>query len=197
MSTHRSDTESHSIHHRHVRAQDEAADLVLPGERATEASDGTGDRLDQTPVTDLYHPSLYINRELSWLAFNQRVLAEALDVAVPLLERIKFIAITCSNLDEFFMIRVAGLRQLHDLGVPDLPPDGMTPEDVLDRIKACPEVCRVFCATANPVQVVVARTGQGGGILGVIDGSAPAGVEGPAEKAARKGLLRRFGYKFA
>ncbi len=71
------------------------------------------------------------------------------------------------------------------------------PINVLDRIKACPEVCRVFCATANPVQVVVARTGQGGGILGVIDGAAPAGVEGPAEKAARKGLLRRFGYKFA
>ena len=71
------------------------------------------------------------------------------------------------------------------------------PINVLDRIKTCPEVCRVFCATANPVQVVVARTGQGGGILGVIDGSAPAGVEGPDEKAARKGLLRRFGYKFA
>jgi adenosine/AMP kinase len=71
------------------------------------------------------------------------------------------------------------------------------PINVLDRIKACPEVCRIFCATANPVQVVVARTGQGGGILGVIDGSSPAGVEGEAEKAARRSLLRRFGYKFA
>lgn len=71
------------------------------------------------------------------------------------------------------------------------------PINVLDRIKACPEVCRIFCATANPVQAIVAATGQGKGILGVIDGSSPAGVEGPAEKAERKGLLRRFGYKFA
>jgi adenosine/AMP kinase len=71
------------------------------------------------------------------------------------------------------------------------------PINVLDRIKACPEVCHIFCATANPVQVIVAATGQGKGILGVIDGSSPAGVEGPAEKAERKGLLRRFGYKFA
>lgn len=135
MSTHRTDTQSHSIHHRHVRAQDEAADLVLPGERAEEPSDGGDGEHELTHVTDLYHPTLYINRELSWLAFNQRVLAEALDAGVPLLERIKFIAITCSNLDEFFMIRVAGLRQQLDLGVPDLPPDGMAPEDVLDRIQ--------------------------------------------------------------
>jgi uncharacterized protein len=71
------------------------------------------------------------------------------------------------------------------------------PINVLDRIKACPEVCRIFCATANPVQAIVAATEQGKGILGVIDGSSPAGVEGPAEKAERKGLLRRFGYKFA
>jgi adenosine/AMP kinase len=71
------------------------------------------------------------------------------------------------------------------------------PINILDRVKACPEVCRIFCATANAVQVIVARTEQGGGILGVIDGASPAGVEGEAEKTARKDLLRRFGYKFA
>jgi hypothetical protein len=71
------------------------------------------------------------------------------------------------------------------------------PINVLDRIKACPEVCGIYCATANPVQVVVARTTLGRGIMGVIDGEPPKGVEGPAEKAERKGLLRRFGYKFA
>jgi adenosine/AMP kinase len=71
------------------------------------------------------------------------------------------------------------------------------PINVLDRVKSCTEVCRVFCATANPVQVIVARTDQGRGILGVIDGESPKGVEGTAEKAERKGLLRRFGYKFA
>jgi adenosine/AMP kinase len=71
------------------------------------------------------------------------------------------------------------------------------PINVLDRIKACPEVCRIFCATANPLQILVAATDQGRGILGVVDGSSPKGVEGPAEKIERKGLLRKFGYKFA
>jgi len=74
---------------------------------------------------------------------------------------------------------------------------GAYPINVLDRIKACQEVCRVFCATANPLQVIVARTGQGAGILGVIDGSSPAGVEGAADRADRIGTLRRFGYKFS
>ena len=71
------------------------------------------------------------------------------------------------------------------------------PINVLDRIKACPEVCQIYCATANPVQVVVAKSSQGRGIMGVIDGTSPKGVEGDSEKADRKGLLRRFGYKFA
>jgi len=73
---------------------------------------------------------------------------------------------------------------------------GAYPINVLDRIKACPEVCRIFCATANPVELVVARTEQGAGVLGVIDGASPKGVEGESDKVARKALLRRFGYKF-
>jgi len=73
---------------------------------------------------------------------------------------------------------------------------GAYPINVLDRIKACPEVCRIFCATANPLQIVRARSGQGAGILGVIDGSSPLGVESDADKADRRSLLRRFGYKF-
>ncbi|MFZ5366649.1 MAG: adenosine-specific kinase [Spirochaetota bacterium] len=71
------------------------------------------------------------------------------------------------------------------------------PINVLDRIKACPEVCQIYCATANPIQVVVAQSEQGRGIMGVIDGSSPKGVEGDSDKADRKGLLRRFGYKLA
>jgi len=74
---------------------------------------------------------------------------------------------------------------------------GVFPINVLDRIKECQEVCHVFCATANPVQVVVAVSDQGAGILGVIDGYAPKGVEGPSDKAERAGMLRRFGYKFS
>jgi uncharacterized protein len=72
---------------------------------------------------------------------------------------------------------------------------GAYPINVLDRIKACQEVCRVFCATANPVEVVVARTEQGSGILGVVDGSSPKGVESEADKADRIAMLRKFGYK--
>lgn len=73
---------------------------------------------------------------------------------------------------------------------------GAYPVNVLDRIKACPEVCRIFCATANPLEIIVGRTDQGAGILGVVDGSSPQGIEGEAEKADRRALLRRFGYKF-
>jgi hypothetical protein len=70
------------------------------------------------------------------------------------------------------------------------------PINILTQVKACPEVCRIFCATANPVQVVVAATPQGKGIMGVIDGSSPKGVEGDADKADRRSMLRKFGYKF-
>jgi uncharacterized protein len=70
------------------------------------------------------------------------------------------------------------------------------PISVLNQVKACPEVCRIFCATGNPLQILVAGTAQGRGIIGVIDGSSPKGVEGPEDKADRRALLRRFGYKF-
>ncbi|MDQ7785990.1 MAG: adenosine-specific kinase [Thermodesulfovibrionales bacterium] len=69
------------------------------------------------------------------------------------------------------------------------------PINVLNQIKNCPEVCRIFCATANPVEVLVATTEQGGGILGVIDGSSPKGVETLEDKGHRKEFLRKIGYK--
>lgn len=69
------------------------------------------------------------------------------------------------------------------------------PINVLNAVKMCPEVCRIYCATANPVEVVVAETEQGRGIMGVVDGSSPKGVEQDADKIARKNLLRNFGYK--
>jgi adenosine/AMP kinase len=66
---------------------------------------------------------------------------------------------------------------------------------VLNPIKNCPEVCRIFCATANPLEVVVASSSLGKGILGVIDGSSPKGVEKQSDKAQRKEFLRKIGYK--
>jgi|SRR5208337_2566584 len=70
------------------------------------------------------------------------------------------------------------------------------PINVLPQIKLCQEVCRIFCATANPVQILVGSTEQGNGILGVVDGSPPKGVEGEEDKVDRRSMLRKFGYKF-
>ncbi len=83
---------------------------------------------------DLKAPSLYFNRELSFLEFNRRVLAQALDESVPLLERLRFLCISSSNLDEFFEIRVAGLKQLLDLGSGTFAADGMSLEQQLTAI---------------------------------------------------------------
>jgi polyphosphate kinase len=82
----------------------------------------------------LTDPSLYINRELSWLAFNDRVLAQARDERHPLLERVRFVSISETNLDEFFMIRVSGLQQQVASELPNPVPDGMTPEQQLSCI---------------------------------------------------------------
>lgn len=83
---------------------------------------------------NLSHRTYYINRELSWLDFNARVLEEALDTKNPLLERVKFLSIFGSNLDEFFMVRVSGLRR-QLAGVVEAPPDGMTPGEQLVDIR--------------------------------------------------------------
>ncbi len=82
----------------------------------------------------LLSPSLYINRELSWLEFNSRVLNEAFDTRNPLLERLKFLAIFGSNLDEFYMVRVAGLRRQLAANVTATTPDGLTPLEQLEAI---------------------------------------------------------------
>ena len=69
------------------------------------------------------------------------------------------------------------------------------PINILNQVKNCPEVCRVYCATANPLQVIVASTSQGWGIIGIIDGFPPKGVETDEDRRERRELLRRIGYK--
>lgn len=91
---------------------------------------------EPAPEIDLSDPSLYFNRELSWLEFNRRVLEEAEDPRHPLLERVKFVAIFSSNLAEFYMIRVSGLKDQLQAGVTSTPPDGMTPAEQLAAIRA-------------------------------------------------------------
>src|SRR5919199_5112728 len=80
--------------------------------------------------------ALFINRELSWLEFNARVLHEGTDARVPLLERVKFLSIFSTNLDEFYMVRVAGLRRKVAQGTQQYPPDGMTPAEQLAAVRA-------------------------------------------------------------
>jgi polyphosphate kinase len=108
----------------------------MPPKSAT--SDAVAEPPAPTPIPlplDLTDPSLYINRELSWLAFNQRVLDQANDPAHPLLERVKFLAITGDNLDEFFMVRVATLLKKFRAGMDDVSPDGRHTEQQLVAIR--------------------------------------------------------------
>jgi polyphosphate kinase len=115
---------------------------------AVATSPATPEAAASTPSLD--DAKLFINREVSWLAFNERVLAEGRNPAVPMLERLKFSSIVASNLDEFFMVRVAGLKQQLSGEIEDVPADGMTVNEQLTAIsRAVRELIRSMYGTLN------------------------------------------------
>jgi polyphosphate kinase len=109
---------------------------------------------------DLHASTLYLNRELSWLEFNARVLAESESEAVPLLERLKFHGIVASNLDEFFMVRVAGLKQQLTGEVDEMGPDGMTVNEQLSAVAA--RVHELVAAQSNGLAALLPRLADAG-----------------------------------
>src|SRR3954462_13072423 len=99
---------------------------------------------DIPPEEHFSAPENFVNRELSWLEFNRRVLEEAQDPTQPLIERVKFVTIFSSNLDEFFEVRVAGIKQQIESETSDVGPDGMSPTDTFNNIQ---RVVRELLAT--------------------------------------------------
>src|SRR5256714_5959816 len=106
-------------------------------------------------------PKNFINRERSWLEFNRRVLEEAQDPTQPLIERVKFLTIVSSNLDEFFEIRVAGIKQQIESETSDLGPDGLSPTELFDRIQKTVRqlVATQYALWKNELQPELAKNG--------------------------------------
>ncbi|MGV0800551.1 RNA degradosome polyphosphate kinase, partial [Mycolicibacterium elephantis] len=151
-----------------IRAENARATSSANRAAPTDGSSARPDRLssaDSAPkappaataptVEDALPEDRYLNRELSWLDFNARVLALAADTSLPLLERAKFLAIFASNLDEFYMVRVAGLKRRHEMGLSVRSADGLSPKEQLRRIsertqQIAARHARVFLDSVRP-----------------------------------------------
>src|SRR3954471_2518748 len=138
--------------------------MNAPAARAANDADpvGTGDA----------RPSPYFNRELSWLAFNRRVLEEACNEAHPLLERLRFLSISGSNLDEFFMVRVAGLKGQQLAGIEEPSDDGLNPSQQLAAIASEAEA---LPASQQQVWTALRAALRGAGVI--VIGSDEIGAE--------------------
>jgi len=132
-------------------------------------------------VEDLHEACVHVPGMRFGIAFNE--------ASGPCLVR------RSGNDDELVGVAVAGAQAIGAGHVFVVALREAFPISVLNSVKTVPEVCRVYCATANPLEVIVGQTEQGRGVLGVVDGSSPAGVETDDDAAERRDLLRRFGYK--
>src|SRR3954463_4887408 len=150
--------------------------MVQPGMTSASASADAGrqNRLNPSGKEwDLNDRSLYVNRELSWLAFNRRVLDQASDEHWPLLERLKFLAIFGSNLDEFFMIRVSGLHEQLEAEVNESGPDGLETREQLIQIRRIVQRDIAAASSILADDILPALAGKGVRVVQTFDSLSP------------------------